>query len=102
MLVRIKDGRTKDVQLKDVTPENYIVDDKETRYYHCLIEVKRFDASTGKRLSTPRIQKFEPRAFDSFIRRELELQGYDVVVLHNPKEWAKRETERKAEAKAEE
>lgn len=87
MLVKTKDGKVKDVQLKDVTPENYIVEEAEEQYYHCLIEVKRFDASTGKRLSIPRIQKFEPRAFESFLRRELQNQGYDIVVLHNPKEW---------------
>lgn len=101
MLVKTKDGKVKDVQLKDVTAENYIVEEREQKLYHCLIEVRRFDASTGKRLSVPRIQKFEPRAFESFQRRELELQGYTIEVLHNPKEWAKKQAEeaKKAEAK---
>lgn len=93
MLVKIKEGKTKDVQIKDVNPDNYIVPEGEERIYHCLIEVKRFDSSSGKRLSIPRIQKFEPRAFESFIRHELESQGYDIVVLHNPKEWAKKKEE---------
>ena len=102
MLVKIRDGKTKDVQIKDVTPENYIVPEKEERIYHCLIEVKRFDSSNGKRLSVPRIQKFEPRAFESYIRRELEGQGYDIVVLHNPKEWAKKKAEEEAKQNIEE
>ena len=93
MLVKTNGGKVKDVQIKDVTPENYIVEEKEARLYHCLIEIKRFDSATGKRLSIPRIQKFEPRAFESFIRHELKSQGYDIVVLHNPKEWAKKKAE---------
>lgn len=104
MLVKTNNGKVKDVQIKDVTPENYIVEDREAKLYHCLIEVKRFDPNSGKRQSVPRIQKFEPRAFESSLRRELELQGYDIVVLHNPKEWAKKKAEeeaKKAEAKEE-
>lgn len=97
MLVKTKEGKMKDVQIKDVNPENYIVPEGEERIYHCLIEVKRFDSSNGKRLSIPRIQKFEPRSFESFIRHELQGQGYEVVILHNPKEWAKKKANEEQE-----
>ena len=44
-------GETKDVSIFDVTPENYIVPKGEEHLYHCLIEVRKFDSDTGKRLT---------------------------------------------------
>ena len=58
MRVKVSEGKTKDVAIIDVTPENYIVPDNEKHLYHCVIEVRKFDGETGKRLSVPRIQKF--------------------------------------------
>ena len=34
------EGKTKDVGLLDVTPENFIVPKGEESFYHCRIEVK--------------------------------------------------------------
>ena len=56
MRVKVNDGKTKDVAITDVTPENYIVPSNEQHLYHCVIEIKKFDSETGKRLSIPRIQ----------------------------------------------
>lgn len=50
------EGKTKDVAITYVTPENYIVPSNEQHLYHCVIEVRKFDSETGKRLSVPRIQ----------------------------------------------
>ena len=60
--MRVKYGNTtKDVSILEVTPENYIVPKGEEGVYHCRIEQKSFNASTGERQSRPRIQKFEPK-----------------------------------------
>ena len=50
---KVSEGKTKDVAIIDVTPENYIVPDNEKHLYHCVIEIKKFDSETGKRLSIP-------------------------------------------------
>ena len=36
------EGKTKDVGLLDVTPENFIVPKGEESFYHCRIEVVKF------------------------------------------------------------
>lgn len=61
------EGKTKDVAITDVTPENYIVPSNEQHLYHCVIEVRKFDSETGKRLSVPRIQKFGKKSFENGI-----------------------------------
>lgn len=61
------EGKTKDVAITDVTPENYIVPSNEQHLYHCIIEVRKFDSETGKRLSVPRIQKFGKKSFENGI-----------------------------------
>ena len=53
MRVKVSEGKTKDVAIIDVTPDNYIVPDNEKHLYHCVIEIKKFDSETGKRLSIP-------------------------------------------------
>lgn len=88
MLVKTLTGE-KDVDLLKVTPENYICPEGEENVYHCRIEVKRFDADTGKRLSTPRLQKFGRKAFETFEHHHLRNQGYTVDILHDPVEWGK-------------
>lgn len=87
MLVKLEDGRIKDVAVKDVTKENYIIEDNEKHLYHCVIEVKKFNAETGERLSVPRIQKFGKKAFDSMLKANLVKQGYTITILHDPTEW---------------
>lgn len=94
-------GKTKDVDVTKVTPENYIVPDNEKHLYHCVIEVRKFDSETGKRLSVPRVQKFGKKMYENNVAENLKKQGYTVVVLHDPNEWlADQAEENKAKAAA--
>lgn len=90
------EGKTKDVAIIDVTPENYIVPSNEQHLYHCVIEVRKFDSETGKRLSVPRIQKFGKKSFENGILDALKKQGYTITVLHDPNEYVKAQAEEKA------
>lgn len=95
------EGKTKDVDVTKVTPENYIVPDNEKHLYHCVIEVCKFDSETGKRLSVPRVQKFGKKMYENNVAENLKKQGYTVVVLHDPNEWlADQAEENKAKAAA--
>jgi hypothetical protein len=100
MRVKVNDGKTKDVAITDVTPENYIVPSNEQHLYHCVIEVRKFDSETGKRLSVPRIQKFGKKSFENGILDALKKQGYTITVLHDPNEYVKAQAEEKAAADA--
>ena len=95
MRVKVNDGKTKDVAITDVTPENYIVPSNEQHLYHCIIEVRKFDSETGKRLSVPRIQKFGKKSFENGILDALKKQGYTITVLHDPNEYVKAQAEEK-------
>ena len=78
----------------EVTAENYIVPRGEEDTYHCKIEQTQFNPRNGKRLSRPRIQKFESKMYAQ-IARNLRLQGWDIEVLHDPTEFlAAREAKR--------
>ena len=96
MRVKVSEGKTKDVAIIDVTPENYIVPDNEKHLYHCVIEIKKFDSETGKRLSIPRIQKFGKKGYENSIADNLKKQGYTITVLHDPNEYMKAKAEEKA------
>ena len=96
MRVKVSEGKTKDVDIIDVTPENYIVPDDEKHLYHCVIEIKKFDSETGKRLSIPRIQKFGKKGYENSIAEHLKKQGYTITVLHDPNEYIKAQAEEKA------
>lgn len=84
MLIKLDDGRLKDVPLTEVNAENYIVPDGEECSWHCIIEIVKFSPSTGKRLSVPRVQKFDDKIWHSIMERQLKLQGYTVTILHDP------------------
>jgi hypothetical protein len=78
----------KDVQITEVTPENYILPKGEEHLFHALIEVKKFDPNTAKRQSVPRIQKFGKKTFESGgVHDNLKRQGYTVDILHDPNAW---------------
>ena len=96
MRVKESEGKTKDVAIIDVTPENYIIPDNEKHLYHCVIEIKKFDSETGKRLSIPRIQKFGKKGYENSIADNLKKQGYTITVLHDPNEYVKAQAEEKA------
>ena len=94
--MRVKFGNsTKDVPILEVTAENYIVPKGEEGTYHCRIEQVNFDQRTGKRLSKPIVQKFEPKMFDTIVRN-LKQQGWTIDILHNPTEYL---AEQEAKAK---
>lgn len=88
------------LDIENITPDNYIVPKGEERSYHCKIEVMEYDRKTGKKVSKPRIQKFGQKMFESFIYSNLKKQGYIVTILHDPKEWLKKQME-KAKKQAE-
>ena len=94
--MRVKFGNTtKDVPLLEVTRENYIVPRGEEGTYHCRIEQTQFDARYGKRLSRPRIQKFDAKMYPT-IARNLRQQGWDIDVLYDPTDYlAEKEAERR-------
>ena len=94
-----KDGR--DTAIENLTADNYIVPKGEEKYYHAVIEVRQFDPKTGKRLSTPRVQKFGKKAFETYVQASLRKQGYTITILHDPNAWVKEQAEKAAAAKAE-
>lgn len=99
-----KEGRTKDVGLLDVTPENFIVPKGEEHFYHCRIEVVKFNQETGDRISRPRMQVFGKKFFETFGLHNLRKMGYRVDIMHDPNVWAaanKEKIEASNQAKAE-
>lgn len=105
MQVRTEEGQIKDVNILDVTPENFIVPKGEEDCYHCRIEVKKFNKDTGERISKPRMQVFGKKFFESFGLHNLKKQGYTVDVMHDPNKWlqeneAKLEAEKQKKAEA--
>lgn len=105
MQVRTGEGQIKDVNILDVTPENFIVPKGEEDCYHCRIEVKKFNQDTGERISKPRMQVFGKKFFESFGLHNLRKQGFTVDVMHDPNKWlqeneAKLEAEKQKKAEA--
>jgi hypothetical protein len=100
-----EEGQIKDVNILDVTPENFIVPKGEEDCYHCRIEVKKFNQDTGERISKPRMQVFGKKFFESFGLHNLRKQGFTVDVMHDPNKWlqeneAKLEAEKQKKAEA--
>lgn len=96
--MRTKDGR--DLSVKDITAENYKVPQGEEMAVHAKIEVKQFDPKTGERISTPRIQKFGMKEWQSHIQSSLRKQGYTVEILHDPYKFAQEHSAQVAAAQA--
>ena len=98
------EGKTKDVGLLDVTPENFIVPQGEENFYHCRIEVVKFNQETGERISRPRMQVFGKKFFETFGLHNLRKMGYKVDIMHDPNVWEaanKEKIEASKRAKAE-
>lgn len=108
MLTKTKEGQLKDVQILKpnsndyaITKNNYVVPKGEESKYHAIIEIKQFNNADGSRLSKPRIQKFGQKWFESHEgESNLKRQGYDIIVLHDPREWVEKNAGLVAEAKA--
>jgi hypothetical protein len=95
--MRVKYGNTtRDVSILEVTKENYIVPKGEEGTYHCRIEQTQFNPRNGKRVSRPRIQKFDAKMYPSILRN-LKLQGWDVEVLYDPTEFLKEQEAKRLE-----
>ena len=96
--MRTKDGR--DLPVLDITADNYIVPQGEEMSVHAKIEVRQFDQKTGKRISTPRIQKFGMKEWQSVMQSSLRKQGYTVEILHDPFKFAQEHAAQVAAAQA--
>lgn len=59
----------------------------EAHLYHVIQEVKQFNPTTGQRVSTPVIQKYGKKAFETVIFPSLKKQRYDVEIIHDPNKW---------------
>lgn len=69
-----------------VDASTFQVPENERHLYHVKIEVTQFDRTTGKRLSSPRIQCFGPKAFKTLVHT-LKLNGYKLEILYDPTEF---------------
>lgn len=99
MKVRFNGG-IKDVPLSEVTAENYIVPQREERFWHVLQEKVEFNRNTGKRISQPVLQKYDTKAYPR-TEKYLKDAGYTITVLHDPIAWEKANAEAAAQAAAE-
>ena len=99
MLVKFGNA-TKDVPILEVTAANYIVPQGEEGTYHCRIEQTQFNPRNGKRLSVPRIQKFNAKMWPT-IQRNLKLQGWDIDILHDPTDYLRKQEELAQQTEAE-
>lgn len=98
--MRVKFGNgTKDVPVTEVNAANYLLPKGEEGSYHVKQEIPYFDPRTGVRKSVPRIQKYGAKEFGT-IRRNLQQQGYQLDILHDPTEWLKAKAEEQAEKEA--
>ena len=99
--MRVKFGNaTKDVPILEVTAANYIVPQGEEGTYHCRIEQQQFNPQDGRRLSRPRIQKFEAKSFPS-VKRNLLQQGWVIDVLYDPTDFLNKQKEQAQQTLAE-
>lgn len=96
--MRTKDGR--DMPVLEITADNYIVPQGEEMTVHAKIEVRQFDQKTGERISTPRIQKFGMKEWQSVMQSSLRKQGYTVEILHDPFKFAQEHAAQVAAAQA--
>ena len=96
MKVRFNGG-IKDVDLSQVTADNYIVPKGEEKHWHVLQEKVLFDQNTGKRKSRPVLQKYDTKCFPN-TKAYLESAGFTVTILHDPVEWQKSQAMMKQEA----
>ncbi len=94
MLIKTNDGKVENVPLLNsdgsynVSKENYTVPQGEEGLYHVLQEQKQFSADTGKRLSRPVVQKYGKKEFETIVERQLRLQKFTMIILHEPSEVA--------------
>lgn len=76
-----KDGKK---SLLEATHKNYIVPKGEEHLVHYTAERVLFDSIKGVRVSHPDLIKTEVKLFDSIVKRQLELEGKTINILHHP------------------
>lgn len=101
MRVKNQDGSIKDVAIKEVNADNYIVPATEKHLYHVKQEIRQFDRNTGQQQTKPFIQKYGKKMFESGVSDDLKRQGYTVVILHDPNKHLAEMAEAKAARAAE-
>lgn len=86
-------GTTQPEQEQTGMNEPYVPDKSEKHLYHVLLEKPYYSKKTGKKISTPYIQKFTESEYNSLTSKKsesdksnAEMLGYEVTVLWNPKE----------------
>lgn len=70
--------------LLEVTHDIYVVPKGKERFVHYTVEKIRFDNASGERLSHPELVKTGVKMFDTFVKRNLEMNGYTINILHHP------------------
>jgi len=75
--------KSKKIPVLKKTKANYVPEPGTEMNYHVKVEVKAFNPQSGKRLSTPQVQIFAPKAFKVFADQAVGL-GYTVDILHDP------------------
>lgn len=98
MKVRFNGG-IKDVPLSEVNAGNYIVPQREERFYHVIQEKVEFDRNTGKRKSQPVLQKYDTKCYPA-TSKYLRDAGYTITVLHDPIDWERKHQEAKQRSQA--
>lgn len=66
------------------TPETYQVPANERDTFHVLQRMRGYDPETGEP-NPAYIQKYNVRDFELFMKRELERQGWELVILFDPR-----------------
>ena len=66
-----------------VTRATYKLPKGEEDYVHYTIEKIAFNPKTGQKISRQEVIKTNPKMFDN-VKRNLEVQGFTVNVLHHP------------------
>lgn len=89
-------GAIKDVPLTEVNAGNYIVPQREERFYHVLQEKVEYDRNTGKRKSRPVLQKYDTKVYP-MTAKYLRDAGYTLTVLHDPEVWMQRQADAQAQ-----
>ena len=73
------------MQNRRLTRETYKVPKGEEHLVHYLAERKLFNQRTGESESHPDLIKSNLKLFDTVMKKNLELQGYKITILHHPK-----------------
>lgn len=79
--IETKKGRK---SLLEVTHDIFIVPEGQEHLVHYTAEVVHHDPKTGIRTSEPQIHRCGLRLFDTVVKRNLELQGKRLNILHHP------------------